>query len=270
MFINIASVRRLVGMVLVSASIASLAACSANTGDEMSVEDGSAEVTSKSAHFETFVGKDGQHYFSLVAGNGQNVLRSEGYKTVTGLKGGVTSVLANGVDLVNYDVLPAKNGEYYFNLTSAANGQIVATSETYSTKSNAQRASRTVQGLLLLTGASPQATQAVQRERFEVFTGEDKKSYFHLRAGNGEIVLQSQGYTTKQSAANGIASVKTNGVQAAQWQVIETVDGEFAIRLTAKNGQIIARGESYVSRSGAASAIATITAILGHVTETAQ
>jgi hypothetical protein len=236
----------------------------------MSVEDGSAEVTSKSAHFETFVGKDGQHYFSLVAGNGQNVLRSEGYASVAGMNGGVASVVANGVDLTNFEILQAKNGEYYFNLKSAANGQTVATSETYSTKSNAQRASRTVRALVLLTGASPAATPAVQRERFEVFTGEDKKAYFHLRAGNGEIVLQSQGYTTKQSAATGIASVKTNGVVASQWQIVETVDGEYSIRLVAKNGQIIARGESYVSKSGAQSAIATIGAILGHVTETAQ
>ena len=269
MIINIASVRRLVGMVLVSASLASLAACSAATGEEMSVEDGSAEVVSQSAHFETFVGKDGQHYFSLVAGNGQNVLRSEGYATVAGMNGGIASVVANGVDLTSYDILQAKNGEFYFNLKSA-NGLTVATSETYSTKSNAQRASRTVRGLILLTGASPEATAAIKRKRFEVFTGEDKKAYFHLRAGNGELVLQSQGYTTKQSAATGIASVKANGVLASQWQIVETVDGQFSIRLTAKNGQVIARGESYVSKSGAQSAITTIGTILARVTETAQ
>ena len=152
MIINIASVRRLVGMVLVSASLASLAACSAAPGEEMSVEDGSSEVTSTSAHFETFVGKDGQHYFSLVAGNGQNVLRSEGYVSVAGMNGGIASVTANGVDLANYDILQAKDGEFYFNITSAANGQTVATSEMYSTKANAQRASRTVRGLVLLTG----------------------------------------------------------------------------------------------------------------------
>lgn len=270
MIINIASVRRLVGMVLVSASLASLAACSAAPGEEMSVEDGSSEVTSTSAHFETFVGKDGQHYFSLVAGNGQNVLRSEGYVTVAGMNGGIASVTANGVDLVNYDILQAKDGEFYFNITSAANGQTVATSEMYSTKSNAQRASRTVRGLVLLTGATPAATPAVKRERFEIFTGEDKKAYFHLRAGNGEIVLQSQGYTTKQSAATGIASVKANAVLASQWSTVETVNGEFSIRLTAKNGQIIARGESYASKSGAQTAIDTISGLLGRVNETAQ
>jgi uncharacterized protein YegP (UPF0339 family) len=267
---HIASVRRLMGLVLVSASL-SLVACSASPdGEVASIGDDSAEIVSRSARFETFVGKDGQHYFSLVAGNGENVLRSEGYVTAQGALGGMKSVVANGVDLKNFEIRQAKNGEYYFNLKSAANGQIVATSETYVTESNAKRAATTVQKLLLVSGANPEFIPALRRERFEVFTGEDKKIYFHLRAGNGEIVLQSQGYTSRSAALKGIESVKANGAADARWEVVETRDGQFSIRLKAANGQIIGRGESYVSQSNATRAVRTIQEILGRVSETAQ
>ena len=244
--------------------------CSAQVGDEAQVEDSDAEIVSRSAHFETFVGMDGQHYFDFVAGNGQNVLRSEGYKTAQGAASGIAAVTAAGVDSGAYDVKLAKNGEYYFNIV-AANNEIVATSETYSTKSNATRAATTVRKLLLLTGAQPESTPAVKRERFEVFTGEDKKVYFRLRAGNGEIVLGSQAYTAKSSALNGIESVKTNGTNTARFQIINTVDGEYAIRLVAANGQIIARGESYVSKSNASRGVDAIVNILKDgVSETAN
>jgi uncharacterized protein YegP (UPF0339 family) len=243
--------------------------CSADVG-EAQVEDSDAEIVSRSAHFETFVGMDGKYYFDFVAGNGQNVLRSEAYATSQSATKGIAAVTAAGVDPSAYQINLAKNGEYYFNIV-AANHEIVATSEAYATKSNATRAATTVQKLLLLTGAQPQATPAVKRERFETFTGEDKKVYFRLRAGNGEIVLGSQAYTAKASALNGIESVKTNGVNAARFQIVETVDGQYAIRLVAANGQIIARGESYVSKSNAQRGVDAIVNILKDgVAETAQ
>ena len=104
-----------------------------------------------------------------------------------------------------------------------------------------------------------------------MFTGEDKKVYFRLRANNGEIVLGSQAYTAKSSALNGIESVKTNGTNTARFQIINTVDGEYAIRLVAANGQIIARGESYVSKSNASRGVDAIINILKDgVSETAN
>ena len=63
--------------------------------------------------------------------------------------------------------------------------------------------------------------------------------------------------------------MKANGVIASQWQITETAGGQFSIRLVAKNGEVIARGESYASKSGAERAIATIGGLLRHVTETA-
>jgi uncharacterized protein len=44
--------------------------------------------------------------------------------------------------------------------------------------------------------------------QFEIFIGADGQFYFHLKAENGAIIAASQGYTTKQSAENGIEAIK--------------------------------------------------------------
>ena len=46
--------------------------------------------------------------------------------------------------------------------------------------------------------------------KFQVFQGKDAQWYFHLQAANGEIICQSEGYTTKYSCEHGIKSVKEN------------------------------------------------------------
>jgi uncharacterized protein YegP (UPF0339 family) len=238
----------------------SAVACAAPEADADEVESTASEISSSSARFETFKGVDGQHYFDLIAGNGENVLRSEGYTSKSAAEKGVQAVVNAGVSSKNFVVLAAKNGEYYFNL-KAANGEIVGTSELYSTKSNATRASRTVRALILKTGISPTVQVAPARERFEVFVGEDSQTYFRVRAGNGEIMLGSEGYTSKAGALAGIESVKVNG-RAGNFEVFEAASGEFGIRLVAGNSQTIGRGELYSTKSNADRAVARLTAIL--------
>ena len=56
--------------------------------------------------------------------------------------------------------------------------------------------------------------------KFEIIKGKDDQFYWHLKAENGEIICQSEGYTTKESAKTGIRSVKENAGPAA---IVETV-----------------------------------------------
>lgn len=44
--------------------------------------------------------------------------------------------------------------------------------------------------------------------KFEIFQGKDGKFYFHLKSSNGEIIAQSQGYSSKQHAEAGVAAVQ--------------------------------------------------------------
>jgi uncharacterized protein len=263
-------IRHISALAAVVALSLSTIACVAPTEqtDDSSVESEDSDLVSSSAFFETFQGLDGHYYFNLMAGNGENVLRSQSYTKLASAQGGVASVLENGNDKRNFDVKQASNGDWYFNLI-AANGAVIGSSELYASKSNAERGGRSVRALVRLAKNATKA--APRRESFELFKGEDGKSYFRLRAANGEIMLGSQSYTATASARGGIASVLANGTEAASYEVFETDSGNYALRLVAKNGEVIARGQSYTSKSSATRAVNRLAEILdGNVKTTEQ
>lgn len=76
--------------------------------------------------------KNDEYQFNLTASNGQVILTSEGYTAKAGCKNGIDSVKNNAALDSRYDRLIAKNGQYYFNL-KAGNGEIIGTSELYTT-----------------------------------------------------------------------------------------------------------------------------------------
>ena len=96
---------------------------------------------------------------------------------------------------------------------------------------------------------------------------------FDLKAGNGEIIANSEVYTTKAACKKGINSVKNNAPVAAvedqtaegfevcknpKFEVYADKSGEFRFRLKAKNGQIIATGESYKAKKSCLNGIESI------------
>ena len=74
--------------------------------------------------------KDGQFVFRLLAGNGQEILRSEAYTTKPACLNGINSVKENATNDARYDKKESTNGKPYFNL-KAENGQVIGTSELY-------------------------------------------------------------------------------------------------------------------------------------------
>ncbi|MFT8319746.1 MAG: YegP family protein [Bacillus sp. (in: firmicutes)] len=76
---------------------------------------------------------NGQYYFVLKASNGQVLVTSETYTTKSNCKNGISSVKINGKYDANYTRLISNNEQYYFVIKSSANGQVLATSETYVT-----------------------------------------------------------------------------------------------------------------------------------------
>jgi uncharacterized protein YegP (UPF0339 family) len=103
--------------------------------------------TATGARFAIHQDVGGKYYFNLHAKNGEIVLHSERYDGKAAALNGAFSVADNGVTKARYQVLAANGGGYYLNLT-ATNGQIIATSEVYSSKSNAERARDSIIALL--------------------------------------------------------------------------------------------------------------------------
>jgi uncharacterized protein YegP (UPF0339 family) len=92
------------------------------------------------ARFDVFVGKDGRHYFSLYAQDGQVVLLSQSYSSEASALNGMFSVQENGTQTARWRVLPTGTGTtYYLNLV-AANGQVIGTSQVYASQSDATAA----------------------------------------------------------------------------------------------------------------------------------
>ena len=73
---------------------------------------------------------NGEFQFNLKAGNGQNILSSEGYTSKANCENGIESVKKNSQDDAKFDRKTSSNGKFYFNL-KATNGQIIGTSEMY-------------------------------------------------------------------------------------------------------------------------------------------
>lgn len=94
---------------------------------------------------------------------------------------------------------------------------------------------------------------------FELFQSEKtEKFHFRLKAGNGEIIMQSQGYKDKAGAENGIASVGKNGTDEKNFEKKEASNGKFYFVLKAGNGQIIGQSQQYKTESGRNNGIASV------------
>ncbi len=94
--------------------------------------------------------------------------------------------------------------------------------------------------------------------KFDLWQATDGQWHFHLKSGNGKVLLTSEAYTTRTGAINGILSTQTNGVDPAMYQVSPAATG-YTLHLVAGNNEIIAFSEIYASKSNATRAIASCT-----------
>lgn len=109
----------------------------------------------------------------------------------------------------------SKDNKIYFNLL-APNKQVICTSQTYSSKANAVNG---IDSIRRNAGSDIEDQTLVKTEtkkcpKWEIFTDAGDKFRFRLKASNGEILLASQGYTTKDAAKKGIASIQNNAPDA--------------------------------------------------------
>ena len=94
--------------------------------------------------------------------------------------------------------------------------------------------------------------------KFEVFKDKKGETLFRLKAGNGQIILASEGYKRKASALNGIESVRKNSQTDERFERKETRAGKFRFNLRATNGQVIGTSESYESAKARDNGIASV------------
>ncbi|MBX3611164.1 MAG: YegP family protein [Hydrogenophaga sp.] len=79
----------------------------------------------------------GQFRFVLKAGNGQVILTSEQYEAKPSAQNGIASVQKNAPMDERYELKTASDGRPFFNL-KASNGQVIGTSQMYSSEAARQ------------------------------------------------------------------------------------------------------------------------------------
>jgi hypothetical protein len=93
---------------------------------------------------------------------------------------------------------------------------------------------------------------------FELKVAKNGQFYFVLKASNGQVILQSEMYTTKAAALNGIQSVQNNASDEAHFDLTTTTNDKFHFNLKAKNHQVIGSSEVYESKASAEKGIASV------------
>ena len=69
---------------------------------------------------------------------------------------------------------------------------------------------------------------------------------FNLKADNGQVILTSEGYSSKAGCENGISSVKTNSQDDSKFDRKTSSNGKPYFNLKASNGQIIGTSDTCV------------------------
>lgn len=99
----------------------------------------------------------------------------------------------------------------------AGNGEVIATSEVYSSKAACEKGIESVKKNAPVANVEDQTVEGYATEKnpkFEVYTDKAGEFRFRLKATNGQIIATSEGYKSKSGCINGIESVKKNAPDA--------------------------------------------------------
>lgn len=99
----------------------------------------------------------------------------------------------------------------------ATNGQVIATSEVYTTDAACKNGIASVQKNAPVAAVENQTVEGYATEKnpkFEVYTDKAGEFRFRLTATNGQVIAVSEGYKAIASCLNGVESVKKNAPEA--------------------------------------------------------
>lgn len=95
----------------------------------------------------------------------------------------------------------------------AGNGEVIATSEVYTTEKACRAGIASVQRNAPIAAVENQTVEGFASEKhpkFEIYNDKAGEFRFRLKATNGQIIAVSEGYKALSGCMNGIESVKKN------------------------------------------------------------
>ena len=115
-----------------------------------------------------------------------------------------------------YVIKETKTG-FTFRL-KAGNGEVIGTSEVYKALASCKNGIASVAKNAPVAAVEDQTVEGFEKAKnpkFEIYTDKAGELRFRLKAGNGEIILASEGYSSMSGCKNGIESVRKNADSAA-------------------------------------------------------
>jgi uncharacterized protein YegP (UPF0339 family) len=216
--------------------------------------------------YEVYQTADGYAY-QLKASNGEILVISETYASKDGVMKAIDAVKKN-LETGNVKIFSDKRGKYKFKLISK-NYRTLAISANYNVEKSAVRASESFKKFALKADivdielpdndasiATPIEITAKPDDKqggkfvYEDFNGEFS---WELRASNGQILCQMEGYTSKKGCMNSIDKFKEN-VSQGSFKCVQDKTGRYQFKLYSQAGRICAVGESYSTKQGAENA----------------
>lgn len=94
--------------------------------------------------------------------------------------------------------------------------------------------------------------------KFVIYKDKAGEWRFCLKAGNGEVILVSEGYKQKSGCENGVASVKKNAADEAQFEFRMSPNDKPFFYLRAGNHQVVGRSQLYESNGARKNGIRSV------------
>lgn len=95
----------------------------------------------------------------------------------------------------------------------AGNGEVIATSEVYSSLKSCEKGIESIRKIAQAAPVEDHTDPNYEQHKhpkFEMYADKKGELRFRLKASNGEILVFSEGYASKNGCLNGIDSVRRN------------------------------------------------------------
>ena len=221
--------------------------------------------------YEVYEIGDGYQYH-LKASNGEILFVSEVYTTREGVSKAIDALKKN-IETGELRISKDKKGLFKFKLV-AKNHRVLAISSTYPQEKGAQRASESFKKFAVkadivdiefedadVKTATPIEIDTKERKnggKFEIEKFDGEYSW-DLKASNGQILCQADGYTSKSGVLNSIESFKKN-IKEGTFKCVKDKNNNYCYKLYTQSGRVCAVGESYTTKSSAESAANSVVA----------
>lgn len=210
--------------------------------------------------------------YRLKASNGEVLVVSFGYASRKGARNGINT-FKKAVEVGNFEVFTDKAGFSHFDLFGSRGARVICIGEFYKTKSSAEAAVESVKKFsqcenyidleeipateVRETLIDDQDVEGKPNGKFRLSKQNSKSFFVKLLASNGQILLVTQRYASKQSALNGIESIK-KAVANQNFTIYKDKQNRFQFNLYTANKQLIVSGETYPQKANCLSSVKSV------------